>query len=184
MGRFWLQNIILAPSNSKAVWNTQYSEVELQLGPFENITFLGPDPLSVVRYAKKKRVQVHANKETVTKITRQRRMKRQWQWQWQWAVGSGQWAVGSGQWAVGSGQWAVGSGKWAVAHHMKMKQLKGGATVGSLCTKRLSIFQVLHDCTFYYCVFAINTSLLLSYLLYSHNIIVWAKKYDLYKTSR
>ena len=94
MGRFWLQNIILAPSNSKAVWNTQYSEVELQLVPFENITFLGPDPLSVVRYAKKKRVQVHANKETVTKITRQRRMKRQCQWQW--AVGSGQWEVGSG----------------------------------------------------------------------------------------
>ena len=116
----------------------------MELGPFENITFLGPDPLSVVRYAKKKRVQVHAKRETVTKITRQRRMKRQWQWQWQGAVGSGQ---------------------WAVAHHMKMKQLKGGATVGSLCTKRLSIFQVLHDCTFYYCVFAINTSLLLLALL-------------------
>jgi hypothetical protein len=54
----------------------------VELGPFENITFLGPDPLSVVRYAKKKRVQVHAKRETVTKITRQRRMKRQWQWQW------------------------------------------------------------------------------------------------------
>jgi hypothetical protein len=37
--------------------------------------------------------------------------------------------VGSGQWAVGSGQWAVGSGQWAVAHHMKKKQLKGGATL-------------------------------------------------------
>ena len=87
----------------------------MELGPFENITFLGPDPLSVVRYAKKKRVQVHAKRETVTKITRQRRMKRQWR--------------GSGQWAVGSGQWAVGSGQWAVAHHMKKKQLKGGATL-------------------------------------------------------
>jgi hypothetical protein len=122
-----LSEYLLAPSNSKAVWNTQYSEAEVELGPFENITFLGPDPLSVVRYAKKKRVQVHAKRETVTKITRQRRMKRQCQWQW--AVGSGQWAVGSGQWAVGSGQWAVGSGQWAVGGgtpHEKETVERGG----------------------------------------------------------
>ena len=83
------QNIILAPSNSKAVWNTQYSEVEL--GPFENITFLGPDPCPWWGTLRRKGCRC-------MQIRRR----------WQKSQGKEEWR-GSGS-GSGSGQWAVGSG--------------------------------------------------------------------------
>ena len=73
LGRFW--SIFI--NETFRIHTVTPRSLNVESGPFEKFTFWGRTPASVVKCAKKKKVQVDANKETVTKNTRQRKMKRQ-----------------------------------------------------------------------------------------------------------